>query len=333
MGMGPLIVGGCDDRNSHSELTGETMGTYYRVNFDARGACSFEHDQVDQALADLNRTMSTYDEASELSVLNRAGSQTWIDASPRLMIVLRNARLHYERSSGAFDVTVGPLVNLWGFGPISPGSSPSSAAQEQAADLVGMDKLELGSDRVRKLRDGLYIDLSALAKGFAVDQIADLLEAAGCVRYMVDIGGEMRLSGLNPRGLPWRIGIELPDAGQVGVSRTVLSLTDTAIATSGDYRNYHMVDGVRVDHVLDPRSGTPADNDVVSVTVVHPSAMWADAYATTVMVLGLDAGLTYADEEGFAVYILSRDQSDSAHTWRARYNAAMHPYLPESDER
>ena len=169
-----------------------------------------------------------------------------------------------------------------------------------------------------------------------MDQVAGLLVARGCQDFMVDIGGELRVAGKNARGGPWRIGIEVPDAQSLGVSKAVLTLSDVAIATSGDYRNFRVVDGARVDHVIDPRSAAPSTSYVVSATVIHPSAMWADAYATALMVLSMEEGLALAEREGIAVYLMARSMAaeiaphfdTSSHTrLESRYNAAMAKYL------
>ena len=190
---------------------------------------------------------------------------------------------------------------------------------------------QLHDGQLAKLRPGVYIDLSALAKGYGVDRLAEVYLAAGCGDFMVDIGGEIRVSGLSPRGGPWRIGIEVPDPSAIGVSQTVLALSDISVATSGDYRNFRMVDGVRVDHVIDPRSGAPADNRVVSATVLHPSAMWADAYATALMVMELEEGMAFAEREGIAVYLMSHaedgvgavGQTNAQLRVESRYSARM----------
>ena len=233
---------------------------------------------------------------------------------------------------------MGPLVNLWGFGPeASPGQSddqtrPSDSAQQRAAARVGMAKLELEGSALRKSIGDLYIDLSALAKGYGVDRLADLLIEQGCEDFMVDIGGEIRTAGRSSKDKTWRIGIEVPDPAQIGTLQTVLSLTDMSIATSGDYRNYRVIEGRRVDHVLDPRIGQPADNAVVSATVLHASAMWADAYATTLMVLGRDAGIAFAEAEGLAAYIMTRHIDElGEERLEARHTENMAGYLPANE--
>lgn len=308
------------------------MGTYYALQWHgaAGEACQFEQASVETLLDDINMAMSTYLPDSELSHLNQLAADTWFTLSPDLAHVLTIAQTISQQSGGALDVTVGPLVNLWGFGPDDGVLEPTLDQQRQVAAWVGMDKLQLHTREVLKARSEVYVDLSALAKGYAVDRIAEQLRQAGCVNFMVDIGGEIRTSGLNRQGKSWQIGIEVPDPHKLGTLQAVVGLTDISIATSGDYRNFRLVDGVRIDHVIDPRSGEPADNLVVSATVLHESAMWADAYATTLMVLGVDAGMAFADAQGFPAYMMYRTSVTDASadlTFEARYNDRMAAFL------
>jgi thiamine biosynthesis lipoprotein len=329
------------------QLRGQTMGTYYSVQYRSGETCHMAQSEADEVLQQVNASMSTYQQDSELSQLNEHPGLTWLPLSSELAEVLQAASTVWLRSNGAFDVTVGPLVNLWGFGPQTRADMPTLEAQSQAAAKVGMDKLTLQGQRLLKSVPGLYIDLSALAKGYGVDQLASGLIQRGCTDFMVDIGGEIRVAGLNAEQKPWRIGIEVPDPSRLGTLQTVVSLSDVSIATSGDYRNFRMIDGERVDHVIDPRSGRPANNRVVSATVVHASAMWADAYATTLMVLGLEDGMAFAEREGVAVYMMLRkplniadqfdqessdQESDGEELLEAHYNAAMRSFLPVAVE-
>ncbi len=347
-----LLMGlaGCGSPR-YDMIRGATMGTYYAVHFAAGESCAINQQQIEASLKAVNDAMSTYQADSELSLINQSLAYQNNVLSSDLRFVMDAALQLAGRSGGAFDVTVGPLVNLWGFGPQAQTQAPSAKAQAMASKAVGMEHLTLDGSRLVKHLDSVYIDLSALGKGFAVDQLADLLADMGCVSYMVDIGGEIRVAGLSPRGEVWRIGVEVPDPSRFGMFQTVLEVTDNSVATSGDYRNYRVVDGRRIDHVIDPRSGSPANNTVVSVTILHPSAMWADAYATTLMVLGLDAGMRFAEQEGLAAYVIARlpqgdlvtddmlidvlpaDPLSSAEPaaeerFEFRYTSAMQPYLP-----
>lgn len=330
-----IIVAACAERPPTFErLEGQTMGTYYRVQFLSTDSCAPTPLQVDYLLQEFNQSLSTYIPGSEISRFNAAPANTAVAVSERFWTALLAAKQIYDASQGAFDITIGPLVNLWGFGPTDGVVLPSEAEQTAASAAVGMSNLQLQvapdqaaeglSGEIVKTAPGVYIDLSAIAKGQGVDEVAALLESQGCMRYMVDIGGEVRVRGLNPSGTRWRIGIETPEPGLINSVFRVVHVTDQAVATSGDYRNFRLVEGIRVDHVIDPRSGKPAANAVASVTVVHPTAMFADAYSTTMMVLGADAGLAFAAAQNLAVFMVIKTAEDQ---FEARYTDAMLAFL------
>jgi thiamine biosynthesis lipoprotein len=240
------------------------------------------------------------------------------------------ARLSRE-SAGAFDVTVGPLVNLWGFGPQAGAAPahpavPGDEALARARQRVGFDKLEVRLDppALRKEAE-LYVDLSAIAKGHGVDRVAGRLVSAGCSDLLVDVGGEVRAIGRNPGGRVWRVGVETPDPAQLGGVERVLVLDHVAAATSGDYRNYVEVDGQRYSHTIDPRTGRPVSHGLASVTVLHASAMWADGYATALDVLGPEAGFELAERLGLPALFLVREDG----SFRTRYTPALESALAE----
>ena len=330
-------LGACSSEPSYQSIQGATMGTYYRVQYKREGGCFSGRTDVDGLLLAFNQSLSTYIKDSEITLFNNSVGYGFYPVSSRFGGVLETANAVWDQSGGAFDVTVGPLVNLWGFGPVNSNALPASAAQAEAFASVGMQHLELlrafeGSIEifsVRKNVPDLYLDFSALAKGLGVDEIAQSLQALGCANFMVDIGGEVRAHGLSPKARPWRIGIEAPDATRRGIIQRVLQLTNQSVATSGDYRNFRVVEGVRVDHVIDPRSGKPADNSVVSVTVVHEQAMWADAYATTLMVLGADAGMQLAEKLSLSVLVITKTSDDR---FVERYTPSMKQFFLEFPE-
>ncbi len=207
---------------------------------------------------------------------------------------------------GVFDVTVGPLVNLWGFGPQRGlDRIPEPQALAAARERVDYRLLALRDDppALRKARPDLTIDLSAIAKGYGVDEIAGLLESVEVTDYLVDIGGELRARGVNDQGEVWRIGIEQPRADGRQVER-IIGLRDTAMATSGDYRNFFEIDGRRYSHIIDPRTGWPVAHRLASVSVLHPSAMTADGWATGLLALGPESALALADREQLAVLLI-----------------------------
>jgi len=205
-------------------------------------------------------------------------------------------------------VTVGPLVNLWGFGPDGRRTAPPPEADIASARArIGYRSLELDPAQraVRKLLPDLYIDLSAIAQGYAADEVSLYLEQIGVRNYMAEIAGEIRAAGVNADGRAWRIGIERPGNGEPVVER-VVELRDAGLATSGDYRNYFEQDGIRYSHHIDPATGRPVTHNLASVTVVHPSATFADAMATALLVLGPERGLALAGREKLAVFLIIR---------------------------
>ncbi len=330
--IGLLVwVSGCGQgRRADDYLTveGPTMGTYYLVRYRGSADCLVGVDEIEARLAEINRAMSTYDPESEISLINNAAEP--VRVSRDLQIVMQAARQVWRETDGAFDITVGPLIDLWGFGPKTVSEPPSIDAQQAAGSRVGMEKVRLEDGRIHKSHAAVAMDLSAIAKGYAVDELYALLSAKGCRHFMIDIGGEMRLVGNNPQEAAWRVGIEAPDSNRLGGVHRVLHLSGVGVATSGDYRNYIESESGRVDHVFDPRSRRPSASAVVSATVVHDTAMHADAYATAMMVLGADVGLALADRLGFAVYLLVAADVGAAPDVREvepRYNTAMQTYL------
>lgn len=293
-------------------FSGETMGTTYHVTI-ANPSTSAARWQpaIDTLLERVNDLMSTYRVESELSRVNHGPAGEWIPVSPELHRVLRAAAEVSEWTGGAFDATVGPLVNLWGFGPVDRGVRLPTAGEIAAArERTGPGLLALRDEppAVRKGRADVYVDLSAIAKGFGVDEVAALLDGRGARNYLVEIGGEVRVRGVNARGGPWRVAVERPDAGVRGFSG-VLALTDRAVATSGDYRNYFERDGRRYSHAIDPRTGEPVDHDLALVTVVDTSTMMADGWATGLLVLGPEEGYRLAERFGLAALFVRRTDS------------------------
>ncbi|MDE0513812.1 MAG: FAD:protein FMN transferase [Gammaproteobacteria bacterium] len=292
------------------EFTGLTMGTSWSVMINA-GALPLPRQQLkaqfDSILDRANGEMSTYLPESELSMINAADSAGRIPVSRPLMQVLQAAREVSRLTQGGFDVTVGPLVNLWGFGPEQDFTVPGQEQVDAALRMAGYEYLHLdpAASALKKAHGGIQIDLSAIAKGYGVDEIADYLERLQLDNYLVEIGGEIRARGVNREQAPWQIGIEQPVAGQRGVQR-IIKLDNMAMATSGDYRNFFEQDGNRYSHTIDPRTGRPVSHGLASVTVLHPSAMLADAWATGLLVLGPEQGYATAMENGLDAYFIVR---------------------------
>lgn len=293
------------------DISGSTMGTTYSIKVvDPPSHLTRQTlvTQVNEELATLVGKFSTFDPQSELERFNHSRQTQWIPASAGLVEVLREARRVSEASAGAFDVTVGPLVDLWGFGPPRGGDRiPSEPELESLLSHVGYRKVEARNDppAIRKLDPDTRVDLSAIAKGYAVDRVARLLETRGISRYLVEIGGELRGLGLNGNDEDWRVGIETPSDTSPGL-RMIITIDHTGVATSGDYHNYFMKNGQRYSHEIDPHTGKPVTHKLASVTVISPQTMHADAMATALMVLGPDAGFALAAREGLAAYFIIR---------------------------
>ncbi|HMV71655.1 MAG TPA: FAD:protein FMN transferase [Pseudomonadales bacterium] len=307
---------------------GPVMGTIFHVTvvappapLDRKAAA----DGVAAALGEVDRQMSTYRADSELSRFNRAPPGEWVPVSAATAEVVAKALEVHALSDGAFDVTVGPLVDLWGFGAGSSGEPRVPGDEELAAAARNVGSKELG---VRLDEPALIkyaerrIDLSAIAKGYGVDRAALWLQAQGVTDYMVEVGGEVRTAGHNPQGHAWRIGIETP-ALQRGAPIAAVALRNESVATSGDYRNYFEIDGKRYSHTIDPVTARPITHGLASVTVIANDCMSADAFATAIDVLGPDKGLALAERQHLPVYLVVRSNGG----FEARHSTAFEAYI------
>jgi thiamine biosynthesis lipoprotein len=312
------------------EVRGNTMGTYYQIKYvltaeqqgDSLFALKALQSDIEERLELVNDQMSTYRPDSELSRFNRAEKSLEVSAATRQ--VIEASLTLFEQSNGAFDVTVGPLVNLWGFGPNKKANKiPSAQLIAEKQKIVGSHYLSVNGNTISKEIPELYVDLSAIAKGYGVDVIAAYLQEMGINNYLVDIGGELSLKGQKPHNNPWIVAIERPLEDQ-SVQR-VINVGDNAIATSGDYRNYFESDGVRYSHTIDPNTGKPISHKLVSVTVIHNSSMMADGLATVLTVLGPDAGLAFAKKYHLAVYLLVKEGDNI----REYYTSEFIPFFIE----
>ena len=313
-----LVLSACGGA-SDVQRRGEVMGTYFVLKARCETGARQALDDAEVALRQTDAQMSTYKPDSELMQLNAHPLGDWLEVGADLAAVLELSARVARESEGAFNVASGRLIDVWGFGAQPVSGVPDAALIETLRPAL--EPFSTSKERLAARDADVSLNLSAVAKGYGVDQAAEALEKR-CASYMVDVGGEVRVAGRNARGQPWRIGIETPSTVNRGVE-TVLALETGSVATSGDYRNYREVDGTRVSHTIDPRTGRPISHALASVTVVHPRCAEADAYATALNVLGPEEGFALAERLNLAAYFIER----TAEGFGARYTAPMQSYL------
>lgn len=296
-------------RSPYQIMAGETMNTYYRIKIRTNKPNNLLHNSIKEELQRINAEMSVFDSMSELSQLNRDDSGAWIELSPRLSEVMRDSYKAYDESRGYFDPTVGKLVDLWGFGSAKNRKLPTAEEIKEALKSTGFNKLRYNEDfsKVQKTNADSYINLSALAKGYAVDQIAKLLSNMGYTDYIVEIGGEIKAKGnRGEKETGWNIAIAEPNT-ETAKNAYVVALKNYAVATSGDYRNFFYYNDKRYSHTISPKDGYPVEHNLASVTVFNKSCMHADAMATAIMAMGEKKGLAFANNNNLAAVLFVRE--------------------------
>ena len=316
--LAAVLCSACGRAPDTYTLLGETQGTTYQVKvvLTAGGAGPEGSGRIAEVvgarLADVDKKLSTYRPDSELSRFNAHADTTPFKVSPELLEVLEIARRVSEMSGGAFDLTVAPLVAAWGFGP--GGRQQRQPAENELTALrerVGYRHIEIdrAASTLRKTRPDVVCDVNGVAQGYTVDKLAADLDALGFANYMVEVGGEVKVRGHNANGAPWRIGIEKPTPGVRAIGK-VVPLTNRALSTSGDYRDFYEQAGVRVSHTVDPRTGRPVTHALASASVIHQSCAMADALCTALMVLGPEEGLDFALKHNLAARFVIHDGAD-----------------------
>ena len=311
-----ILLAACESTLERTVFDGETMGTTYRITLTTEepvsaGVKTSLATDFDKKLIYINSLMSTYDPLSEISRFNKLGAGQCQAISAETQAVIDHSRILYAKTEGAFDPTVGPLVNLWGFGPERRiNNPPDPELVALASQKTGFHSIKQGCEAGGLLKEkALEIDFSAIAKGFAVDYLSYWLLEEGYGNHLVEIGGEIKALGQAPSGKAWRVAIERPNQLERQLYQ-VVQLTNASMATSGDYRNFFVADGKRYSHTIDPRTGYPVTHQVASVTVIHPEATMADGWATALNVMGRESGMNLAETEGLAVLMLEYDGDD-----------------------
>ncbi len=309
-----LALAACKGRDNVLKLNGSTMGTTYNViAVDHSGSVNTVDAQkkIDSALALVNQQMSNWDSNSEISRFNAQKGTESFSVSSDLANVMQSAESVHLASEGRFDTTMGPLIELWGFGANGQTTMPTDAQIAAAQAQSGhAQTLRVGASSLQKIQADTQVYLSAIGKGFGADQVGNALKSLGINDYMVEIGGDLYASGKNPDGQAWQIGIEKPTALSGGVL-DVVGISNLGLASSGDYRNYFEKDGQRFSHIIDPVTGRPITHTTASATVLAESSMLADAWATAMLILGREKGLEIAEKHDLAVLFIDRDTKAS----------------------
>ncbi len=279
------------------------MGTTYSVKVVSGSELRVTKEEIDERLKEINKVFSNWDPYSELSLLDSEPVNEWVQASDELIFVLNESKKIMHKTAGAFDPGIGRVIDVWGFGPRRVDEMPDRNEIEDAVRLSSLTNLVIGNTKIKKTVD-IHINLSAIAKGYAVDEIAELLKRKGITDFLVEIGGEVVALGKNIEQ-QWTVGIEMPNSE----SAIPITLNNKAIATSGNYRNFFIWEGEKYNHIIEPGTGLPVRSDLTSVSVIHPQTMIADAYATAMMVMGSERSIVLAKQLDLSIIlILNGDQ-------------------------
>lgn len=288
-----VLACSCAPKSQYVFNEGQIFGTIYHITYDSPGGRDL-HDGIKQMMDSLNRSLSTYDPNSVISKVNKNEA---VLLDPYFVTVFKKSQEVSARTEGAFDITVAPMVNVWGFG-FKNKENVTAALIDSLKQLVGYEKVKLADGKIVKEHPNTMLDCSAIAKGYGVDVVAAYIRDQGCANYMVEIGGEVVAHGVNPKGAAWNIGVSKPEEDSFFKEQqleAIVSLKDKALATSGNYRNFYVEGGKKYAHTIDPKSGYPIQHSLLSTTVLADSCMTADAYATAFMVLGLDKSIEIAN--------------------------------------
>ena len=327
-----LWLSGCQKAPEGVHLSGPIFGTQWSLIYHSADESITKKavkDAVLKALLVVDDSMNHYLPSSTLSKLNRLPAMEVMEVDWDFALVFNAALDIYSATDGAYDPSISPLINLWGFGPDGVTRRPTDDEIVGVEAFVGLDEFiwDLSTRGFMKRGAKATLDFSSIAKGYAVDIAADSLDDLGLENFMLEVGGEIQVRGISPRGDRWRLAVERPTPGSRGQIFTAIEVKDIGVATSGDYRNFFEAGGRRFSHLIDPRTGYPIEHDLVSATVVHPSTMIADAWATALMIVGTEEALRLADVYELAVFLISREDEQLV----SSYNGAMTQWLMEPE--
>lgn len=318
------------------EFSGQTMGSGYSVKYvpgEKTPSLPEVRALVDRRLVELNQSISTYVKDSEISLLNHGEVNQWHYPSAEFMRGLKIAKEVSSQTQGSYDPTVGPLVNLWGFGPSGPRLTPPSEEEiAKARSQVGLDKLEIDFEqgRLRRLQDGVYLDLSSIGQGLGIDMIRDILESLGVESYLINIAGELTAKGEKPEG-PWTVAIEAPHRER-GVVQRLIELNNMALCTSGNYRQFFEAEGKRYAHTMDPTTGIPVQHRLISASVLNKrlSSARADAWATALLSVGPERAIELAEAHQLMAYFIIEQGEDTEEKYQEIFSSLWLEHFPQT---
>ena len=302
-----LILLSCQSENKLIEIQGKTMGTYYKIKTYGTDNPESLKEDIDKFFKFFNLIFSTYIPKSEISKINNS-KFVKVKISDSMKKMMELSIILSQKTEGYFDITVGPIVNAWGFGPDKTQKKPTEEEIQKLLKIVGFKKLKINDDWLKRPL-GMYLDMSAVAKGFGVDELIKFLEFKGYSTALVEIGGEVRVRGIKPDGTPWTVGIEGPSDHLGSKISKVMKLDNQAMATSGSYRNFLKYGDEVFNHTIDPHSGKPVTHKTISVSVIHDYCADADAWATALMSMGVKKGLDIANRENLKVYFQVKEEN------------------------
>ena len=322
----PVWITSCNPvkRGEYHSIQGFTQGTTYSVTYQQESLIDLQ-EEVDSVLRIFDSSLNSYDSTSIISAINR--NETGIRTDSMFRTVFRESSRVYQISGGAFDITLAPLISAWGFGP-GQQLDVDSAMVDSLLQYVGMDKVALVGDQVIKSDPHVRLNVNAIAQGYSVDILSAYLESLGCKNFMVEIGGEIRTRGMNPKGNFWRIGVDRPELGNTIPGRqlqAIINMRNRSLATSGNYRQFYEKDGVMITHSIDPATGFPKASNLLSASILTDECITADAYATVCMVMGLEKATKFIEnQKGVDAYFIYGDEFGNYQVW---YTDGMKKYI------
>ncbi|TFH22547.1 MAG: FAD:protein FMN transferase [Bacteroidia bacterium] len=322
-----ILMAACNTENGsgiYNSIQGFTQGTTYNITYQHPTEDELQG-QIDSLLKLFDSSLSTYEPTSIISGINQNLPDVHTDSMFRT--VFRESARVYQLTGGAFDITLGPVINAWGFGA-GERLEVDSAMVDSLLQYVGMGKVFLKGDRVLKSDPHVLLNVNAIAQGYAVDVVSFYLEKLGCRNYMVEIGGEIRTRGMNSRGNFWRIGVDRPEFGNMIPGeqlQVIINMHNRSLATSGNYRKFYEKDGVRITHTIDPATGYPKESKLLSVTILSDECMTADAYATACMAMGFEKAQSFVEnQKGVDAYFIYGDELAAYKVW---YSEGLKKYI------